>query len=217
NLRATLDGEKKRRARIERLLESIREATNQLTATSAEMLAGTQQQAAGAQEQAAAVSQTVATGDEGTQTAEQARQRARGVGEAVGRTLEIGKAGRKVVEDSIAALDRLREQVEATAETIVALAERAQTIGEIIASVNDIAEQTNLLALNSAIEAARAGEQGKGFAVVAGEVRALAEQSRKATAGVRQILGEIQKGTNKAVLSTEEVTKGVAAASKVAD
>ena len=94
--------------------------------------------------------------------------------------------------------------MEATAENILALAEQAQAIGEIIATVNDIAEQTNLLALNAAIEASRAGEQGKGFAVVAGEVKALADQSKKATAQVRQILGEIQKATNTAVLSTEE-------------
>ena len=107
--------------------------------------------------------------------------------------------------------------MEATAENILALAEQAQAIGEITAAVADVAEQTNLLALNAAIEASRAGEHGKGFAVVAGEVKALADQSKKATAQVRQILGEIQKGTNAAVLSTEEVTKGVAAAGRVAD
>ena len=106
--------------------------------------------------------------------------------------------------------------MESTAENILTLAEQAQAIGEIIATVNDIAEQTNLLALNAAIEASRAGEHGRGFAVVAGEVKALADQSKKATAQVRQILGEIQKATNTAVLSTEEVTKGVGVATAVA-
>ena len=110
------------------------------------------------------------------------------------------------------AKNRLREQVEATAAKILQLAQQAQAIGEIIASVNDIAEQTNILALNAAIEASRAGEHGKGFAVVAGEVKALAEQSKRATVQVRQILGEIQKATHEALLSTEEVTKGMAAA-----
>jgi methyl-accepting chemotaxis protein len=212
-----LDNEKKNRARMEKLLETIREAVNQLSSASTEILASTTQQAAGAQEQAAAVSETVATVDQVTQTADQAAQRAKAVGEAVQRTLEIGKTGRKVVEDSIAAMDTVKEQVEATAENILTLAEQAQAIGEIIATVNDIAEQTNLLALNAAIEASRAGEHGKGFAVVAGEVKALADQSKKATAQVRQILSEIQKGTNTAVLSTEQVTKGVASAIKVGD
>jgi methyl-accepting chemotaxis protein len=196
---------------------SLRDAVNQMTSGSAELLASTTQQAAGAQQQAAAVAQTVTTVNEVTQTAEQSAQRARGVSEAVARTLEVGKAGRTAVEESQAATAAVKERVEATAEDILALAEQAQAIGEIIATVNDVAEQTNLLALNAAIEAARAGEHGRGFAVVAGEVRALAEQSRRATTQVRQILGEIQKATNAAVLSTEEVTKGVQAALRVAE
>src|SRR5207249_3760530 len=142
-------------------------------------------------------------------------QRARGVGEAAQRALEVGKAGRKVVDNSQAAMATVGERVESAAEAIVALAEQAQGIGEIIATVNDIAEQTNLLALNAAIEASRAGEHGRGFAVVAAEVKALAEQSRKATGQVRHHLGEIQKATNKAVLSTEEVTRGGGTAIKL--
>jgi methyl-accepting chemotaxis protein len=200
---------------VRSITNPVREVIGRLTSTSAELLAGTSQQAAGTQEQAAAVSQTVTTVDEVTQTAEQAAQRAQGVGETAQRTLEIGKAGRQTAEDSIVALDAVQEQVQSTAENILALAEQAQAISEIIATVNDITEQTNLLALNAAIEASRAGEHGRGFAVVAGEVKALADQSKKATVQVRQILSEIQKGTNKAVLSTEDVTKGLAVATKV--
>jgi methyl-accepting chemotaxis protein len=198
-------------------VEGIRAAVGQLASASTEILATTTQQASGAREQAASVTETVATVDEVTQTSDQASQRARGLGEAVGRALQVGQAGRKVVDDSIAALARVQEQVETTAQNILALAEQAQAIGDITTLVADVAEQTNLLALNAAIEASRAGEHGRGFAVVAGEVKALADQSKKATAQVRQILGEIQKGTNAAVLSTEEVTKGVASAGRVAD
>jgi methyl-accepting chemotaxis protein len=197
------------------ITRTIREGISRLTSASAEILAGTTQQASGAQEQAAAVTQTMATVDEVTQTAEQSAQRAKAVGEAVSRTLEVGKTGRKVVEESLLAMEAVKEKVETTAQNILMLAEQAQAIGDIITAVNDIAEQTNLLSLNAAIEAARAGEHGKGFAVVAGEVKTLADQSKKATAQVRQILGEIQKATNTAVLSTEEVTKGVAGAIKV--
>jgi methyl-accepting chemotaxis protein len=195
----------------------IREGVAQLTSSAAEILASTAQQAAGAQEQAAAVSQTVTTVNQVSQTSEQAARQTKGVGESVEHTLEVGQTGCEAVEGSIAALVTVKEQVEATAGNILALAEQATAIGEIIATVNDIAEQTNLLALNAAIEASRAGEHGRGFAVVAGEVKALADQSKKATAQVRQILGEVQRATNTAVLSTEEVTKGVAAAGKVAD
>ena len=194
----------------------IRAAVGRLASTGSEILASTTEQAAGAQEQAAAIAQTVATVDEVTQTAAQAAQRAKEVGESVRRNLEVGQAGRKAADDSIAVTTKVKDQVESTAGNILMLAEQAQAIGEIIATVNDIAEQTNMLALNAAIEASRAGEHGRGFAVVATEVKALADQSKKATTQVRQILGEIQKATNTAVLSTEEVTKGVAAAIHVA-
>jgi PAS domain S-box-containing protein len=209
--------EGKRAEQEKKLLAAVREAVSQLASASAEILASTSQLAAGAQQQAAAITQAVSTVTEVSQTAEQAAQRARGVGEAVQRTRQVGEGGRKVVSESITALGTLREQVETTAGTILALAEQAQQIGDIIATVNDIAEQTNLLALNAAIEASRAGEHGRAFGVVAGEVKALADQSKKATAQVRQILGEVQRATNAAVLSTEEVTKGVNAAARVAD
>ena len=102
-----------------------------------------------------------------------------------------------------------KRRVDSVAEGILALAQKTQAIGEINALITDVAEQTHLLALNAAIEAARAGEHGRGFSVVASEVKSLAEQSKKATVQVRQILGEIQKMSNTAVISTEESTRSM--------
>ena len=215
NLKASMGevrDEQAARRRVESLLAAIRDATGRLSTASTEILASTSQHAAGVQEQAAAITETVATVAQVAQTAAQASDRARGMGEVARKNLEVGAAGKLAVEGSIVAMGRLKEQVESTAENMVMLAEQAKAIGEIIATINDIAEQTNLLALNAAIEAARAGEHGRGFAVVAGEVKALADQSKKATVQVRQILGEIQRATHTAVLSIEQVTKGVAEA-----
>lgn len=192
----------------------LQETTGILASSAAEIVAATRQQASGAAESAAAVTQTVATVDEVAQTADQAAHRAKSVAESAQRAADIGRTGRKAVEDSTVAITAVKEQVESIAESIVALAEQAQTIGEIIATVNDIAEQTNLLALNAAVEAARAGEHGRGFAVVAGEVKSLAEQSKKATIQVRQILGDIQRATSAAVMTTEQGTKQVTATAK---
>ena len=214
-LRELLEAEQEGRRQLEQLLDGIAQVTHALASGTSEILAGTTQQASGAQEQATAVSETVTTVDEVTQTADQAAQRARAVAEASQRSLDISKAGRKAVDDTVAGMGHLKEQVEEIAESIVALAEQAQAIGDIIATVNEIAEQTNLLALNAGIEASRAGELGKGFSVVATEVKALADQAKKATAQVRQILGDIQKATNGAVLSTEEGVKSVGTTTKL--
>ncbi|WP_117017480.1 methyl-accepting chemotaxis protein [Aeribacillus pallidus] len=90
-------------------------------------------------------------------------------------------------------IENIYKGVEESGSRIEKLAKSSEEIGGIISLIKGIAEQTNLLALNAAIEAARAGEQGKGFAVVAEEVRKLAEESRRATDKIAQILLDIQR------------------------
>ena len=143
--------------------------------------------------------------------------RAQSVIDAARVASEIGEDGRGSVKSILVSMLSLREKVQAIAQDILALSEQTQQIGEITAAVNDIADQSKLLALNATIEAAKAGEQGKGFAVVAAEVRNLAEQSKMSNAKVRQILGDIQKATNTAVLATEQGTKGVEAGMSLAE
>ena len=182
-----------------------------LATSAAEILASTTEQAASATETSAAVTETVTTVDEVAQTAEHAAERARAVSELSQRAAEIGRSGRAAVDRSVAGMDAIQAQVAGISERIGSLAQHANTIGEITATVTDIAEQTNLLALNAAVEAARAGDHGRGFAVVATEIRTLADEAKKATVQVRQILGEIQRATASAVMTTEQGTKQVAA------
>ncbi|ATB33927.1 methyl-accepting chemotaxis protein [Melittangium boletus] len=199
----------------EHTLRTVAEFVNQLAGTTSEILVSTTEQVAGAQEQGSAVAQTVSTIEELAQSSDEAAGRARAVSDSARHSEEVGRGGRRAVDEAIASMNAVREQVESIASRILALAEQAQAIGDIITTVNDISEQTHMLALNASIEASRAGEHGRGFAVVAAEVKALADQSKKATAQVRQILGQIQKATQGAVMTTEEGTKSVSTATRV--
>ncbi len=192
---------------LRNMMGSIRNAISDLTAATSQILSVTTEQASMSTELSASVSETTSTLQEVRQTAEQASERARRVSEMVQESTRISEEGLLSVQNTIDGMNQIKEQVGTIAETILNLSEQTQQIGEIIATVNDIADQSNLLALNAAIEAARAGDAGKGFAVVAGEVRGLADQSRQATAQVKEILGDIQKSANKAVMVTEEGTK----------
>lgn len=189
------------------MLGSIRETSTNLTTATSEILAVTTEQASMSSEQSAAVNEATSTLQEVRQTAEQAAERARQLLELAQESTRISDEGIISVQSTQEGMNKIKEQVGTIAETILSLSEQTQQIGEIIATVNDIADQSNLLALNASIEAARAGEAGKGFAIVAGEVRGLAEQSRQATSQVKDILGEIQKAANTAVMVTEEGTK----------
>jgi methyl-accepting chemotaxis protein len=86
------------------------------------------------------------------------------------------------------------------------LSKAAARIGDVVELINTIAGQTNLLALNATIEAARAGEAGRGFAVVASEVKALAEQTAKATGEIGQQISSIQAATQESVGAIQEIS-----------
>ena len=70
--------------------------------------------------------------------------------------------------------------------------------------IKHISEETSLLALNASIEAARAGEFGQGFSVVASEIGKLADESKKSTADIENIISEIQEEIEKAVGAMKE-------------
>jgi methyl-accepting chemotaxis protein len=117
----------------------------------------------------------------------------------------VNEISRQVQESARMASEAVG-QAKATNDRVGELSKAAARIGDVVELINTIAGQTNLLALNATIEAARAGEAGRGFAVVASEVKALAEQTAKATGEIGQQIAAIQGATGDSVAAIEEIS-----------
>ncbi|MDD2774823.1 MAG: methyl-accepting chemotaxis protein [Gallionella sp.] len=185
------------------------DAVNVIQSTLNELQGAINNQSSGASEQAAAVNETTAALDQIKGMAAQAMERVQMLGETAERSRRESELGGVAVEQAIAGMAGILHRMEGIAQTILALSEQIQQIGEITGVVTNLAQQSKMLALNASIEAAKAGEAGKGFAVVAAEVRELAEQSQQSTAQVQKILQDIRHATDRAVMATEEGSKGV--------
>jgi methyl-accepting chemotaxis protein len=107
------------------------------------------------------------------------------------------------------------DQARVTNDRVGELSKAASRIGDVVELINTIAGQTNLLALNATIEAARAGEAGRGFAVVASEVKALAEQTAKATGEISQQISGIQAATQESVHAIRDISGTIEKLSEV--
>ncbi|MEM2727182.1 MAG: methyl-accepting chemotaxis protein [Archaeoglobaceae archaeon] len=125
---------------------------------------------------------------------------------------------------AIGMLGEILDNIESTAKIVETLEIAVRNIGKVTERIKSIADQTNLLALNAAIEAARAGEHGRGFAVVADEVRKLAEESRRSTEEISEIVLNVQEGTKRVINAIQNVKKtsesgkeGISSALKMAD
>ncbi|QIG99283.1 methyl-accepting chemotaxis protein [Bradyrhizobium sp. 6(2017)] len=155
-----------------------------------------------------------------TSTAERAQERATVVAAASGEasanvqsvasateelSSSVSEISRQVQESARMASDAVG-QAHVTTDRVSELSKAATRIGDVVELISTIAGQTNLLALNATIEAARAGGAGRGFAVVASEVKALAEQTAKATGEIGQQISSIQVATQESVKAIEQIS-----------
>jgi methyl-accepting chemotaxis protein len=127
----------------------------------------------------------------------------------------VNEISRQVQESARMAGEAV-DQARKTNDRVSELSRAASRIGDVVELINTIAGQTNLLALNATIEAARAGEAGRGFAVVASEVKALAEQTAKATGEIGQQISGIQTATQESVSAIKEIGGTIEKLSEIA-
>lgn len=183
-------------------LQSIEEASSQVTAGAGNLADASQSLAEGATDQAGAVEELQATITTITENIQKAADSA---------DLSYQQAQKYVRE-----ADSSRIEMKAMVDAMERINETSRKIENIISEIEDIASQTNLLSLNASIEAARAGEAGRGFSVVADQIRQLAEQSTKSAVGTRQLIeGSIQevmegnKAAERAATAIETVVDGI--------
>ena len=183
------------------IIETVSSASTELEA-SASTLTATAEHAQELTTAVAAASQEASTNVQSVASATE--EMASSVNEISRQAQESARIANEAVDQARKTNDRVGE-----------LSKAAARIGDVVELINTIAGQTNLLALNATIEAARAGEAGRGFAVVASEVKALAEQTAKATGEIGQQINSIQTATQESVGAIKEISSTIEKLSEI--
>lgn len=122
------------------------------------------------------------------------------------RAIERLGEGTSLIQSSLGQINSLLALVDTLGQHVTSFSAAIEQVRRSAQDIDDIAETTNILALNATIEAMRAGDAGRTFAVVAGEVKSLANDTRKATEEIAKtvdalgdeasvVIGRIEQGS----------------------
>ncbi|MBS0017893.1 MAG: CHASE3 domain-containing protein [Arthrospira sp. SH-MAG29] len=189
------------------IMSPIQQVTQVIATSSAEIAVATEQQQRLAGHQAVSINQTTNAIE---QISEGAKQSAEDADHALGgaqQVLDISENGNKVVEQNLASIVELNNNVANISEQIEVLRQHTGEISTVSNLVSSLANQTNILALNASVEAVRAGEAGRGFGLVAVEVRKLSDQSQKSARQIDNLVSLIQKSLKSTIEAAQKGTE----------
>jgi twitching motility protein PilJ len=187
----------------------VQEGTLQMGAAANEIQTTAERLAQGGMTQATHIMDSSAAMDEVALTVQRVADNATLSAQVAEQALAHARKGTSAVQDTLAALDQMRAEVEATVARITMLEEHSREVSTIVQRIGDIADRISVLTLNAAIEAALAGEAGQGFAVVAAEVERLAKRAAEATRQTDGLVQTLQTETHEAAAAIRASTRGV--------
>jgi methyl-accepting chemotaxis protein len=202
-LRPLLEGFGKVIETLRTFVREINEAALRLSSSANQVLAASTQHETSSTEQAAAIHETTATMEELKHASAQIAENAGSVARVAEETLGAARAGRGAIGEFIQAMQQIRSDGVAVADSITKLSKRVERIGTVVEVIDEIADRSDLLALNAALEGSRAGEAGKGFSIVAAEMRRLAENVMESTKEIKNLITEIREATAAAGTAAE--------------
>ncbi|SNR64944.1 methyl-accepting chemotaxis sensory transducer with Cache sensor [Humidesulfovibrio mexicanus] len=208
--RAKAEGMMQAAAQLEKVVEVVSSASEELSAQ-------VEQSSRGTEVQSSRVAETATAMEEMNSTVLEVARNASQAAESTESARKQATDGAAIVSQVVSGIGEMQRVSQAMKQDMEALGKQAEGIGQIMNVISDIADQTNLLALNAAIEAARAGDAGRGFAVVADEVRKLAEKTMDATKEVGEAISGIQHGTRKNLENVDRSAKTVEQATQLAN
>ncbi|CAK0764039.1 methyl-accepting chemotaxis protein [Gammaproteobacteria bacterium] len=191
-------------AKFHNIIKDIAETTVQLSAQANMMSSHSEETNQRVTRQQGELEQLATAINEMSSTVQEVAHNTASAADATQQANQQANQGHQVVEETIAAIGTLVQEVKGAATVIHQLEQESANIGTVLDVIRGIADQTNLLALNAAIEAARAGEQGRGFAVVADEVRTLASRTQHSTREIQELIQRLQNGASQAVAAMEQ-------------